>query len=424
MVNTADDGFWLRLDNAAKIFPAVQGKELTAVFRISAELKQAVRIRPFLEAIRAVENRFPYYKVGLKTGFFWYYLEQLDLPVRVLPDLGLPCRAFGHGELMFRVLVRDRRISVEFSHILTDGSGGFEFLKTVLLAYFEICGSPVSPNVHYCRPGEEPAEEEFEDAYLRYFRKVRSSKLGEKRAFHLPFRLGAKPRFDLLTAVASLEEVAAKAKESGVSITEYLVAVFLFALQGVFENLPARAKRRAGKLLQIEVPVNLRKLFPSRTMRNFSLFVKPGIDLRLGYYSFEEILKMVFHQMRLETDKKLIHKMISRNVGGEKNPFVRVLPLFLKSFFLSRIYAINTRSFSSVLTNYGKAELPPRISEQIEKFIFIPPPPNKKVKINCGVIGFEEKLILCFGNLTVSKELERRFLTFLTENGISVKIKK
>lgn len=178
------------------------------------------------------------------------------------------------------------------------------------------------------------------------------------------------------------------------------------------------------KVARIEVPVNLRKLFPSRTMRNFSLYVIPGIDMRLGHYSFDEIIKTVYHQMQLETDKKLISKMISRNVSGEKNSFVRSLPLFIKSFFLSKLYSLGTRQYSGVITNLRKINLEPEINNHIDKFIFIPPPPNKILKINCGAVGFDNQLVLTFGNITISKELERQFFSFLTSQDIPVKMVK
>ena len=126
--------------------------------------------------------------------------------------------------------------------------------------------------------------------------------------------------------------------------------------------------------------------------------------------------------MQLETEEKLISKMISRNVSGEKNSFVRGLPLFIKSFFLSRLYALGTRQYSGVVTNLGKIDLGPDINNRINKFIFIPPPPNKILKINCGVVGFGNKLVVTFGNITASKELERQFFTFLTSQNISVKL--
>ena len=60
----------MRLDNAAKIYPAVQNEEFTAVFRLSCVLKDRIKAAPLIETIRRLEHRFPYYKVKPKTGFF------------------------------------------------------------------------------------------------------------------------------------------------------------------------------------------------------------------------------------------------------------------------------------------------------------------------------------------------------------------
>jgi NRPS condensation-like uncharacterized protein len=207
-----------------------------------------------------------------------------------------------------------------------------------------------------------------------------------------------------------------------VSLTEYLIAAYIFSLQNIYNQLSPFRKRATKRIIRIEVPVNLRKMFPSRTMRNFSLYVMPGIDLRLGHYTFEEIIKAVYHQMQLETDKKLISKMISRNVSGEKNLFVRAAPLFIKSLILSKLYALGTGQYSGVVTNLGKIDLGPELNSRVDKFMFIPPPPNRILKVNCGVAGFDNKLVLTFGNLTTSRELERQLLTFLTAEGIPVKI--
>ncbi len=185
--------FWLRLDNAAKIYPAIKDSELTSVFRIGVELKERVKARQFLETIEAIESRFPYYKVKLQAGFFWYYLEPCHLPVAVEPDVELPCRAFGKQELMFRVLVKGKTISVEFSHILTDGTGAFEFLKTLLFTYFEKCCINLPEHIPFVKPEEKLLEEEYEDAYKRYFKKVASKPPQISNAFHVPFPLRTAP---------------------------------------------------------------------------------------------------------------------------------------------------------------------------------------------------------------------------------------
>jgi hypothetical protein len=421
-VNTKD--FWLRLDNAAKIYPAIKDRELTSVFRVEVELKNRVKAKQFLEAVHAVEERFPYYKVKLKSGFFWYYLEPGNLPISIEPDHEMPCRSFEKHELMFRILAKENNISVEFSHILTDGTGAFEFFKTFLLIYFEKCGLPLPADLPFINPEEMPAKEEYEDAYNRYFKKIDLPPPKIPKAFHVPFRLKRSPRFDVLTAIVPIKDIKKKAKEYEVSLTEYLIAVYLYSLQNIYNQLSTFRKRTSKKIIRIEVPINLRTMFPSHTMRNFSLYVIPGIDLRLGNYTFEEIIKTVYHQMQLETDKKLISKMISRNVSGEKNPFLRRVPLFIKSFILSKLYALGTEQYSGVVTNLGKINLSPELNNLVNKFIFIPPPPNKILKVNCGVAGFGDNLVLTFGNITVLKELERQFLTLLVAQGIPVKIIK
>jgi len=420
--------FWLPLDNAAKIYPAIQSKELTSVFRISAVLKERIKIGNLLKAIHSSEERFPYYKVRLKKGFFWYYLEYVNFPISLEVDNHKLCREFNKrdkNKFMFRILAVENRISVEFSHILTDGAGAFEFFKSLLTLYFKHEGAPVSEGFNYIHPDSIISEEEFEDSYNKYFKENIPSELKQPKAFHLPFPLIPIPRFDVLIAILSLNEIKKKAEEKGVNITAYLIALYLFVLQDIYENLNTFSRYKKNKRLRIQVPVNLRNIYPSRTMRNFSLFVMPEIDLRLGHYTFEEIIKTVFHKMQLETEGKLINKIISRNVGSEKKLFVRGIPLFIKSMILYfKYYSLGISQYSGVLTNLGKVKFPSEISKSIEYFVLTPPPPNKILKINCGVIGFNDNLVLSFGNITKSKEFERKFLKFLVQQGIKVKLTK
>jgi NRPS condensation-like uncharacterized protein len=417
-----NNDLWFRLDNAAKIYPVIKDHELTSVFRIGVELRERVKAKQFQQAIQVLEDRFPYYKVKLKTGFFWYYLEPEDQPVAVEVDKKVPCRAFGKHELMFRVLVRENRISVEFSHILTDGTGALEFLKTLLAIYFEKCCLAGPTQFQHLDAYGSPHAEESSDAYNRYFEKIKGKPPGIPAAFHVPFRLRSRPRFEVLKATVPIAAIMTEAKAHKVSLTEYLTAVYLYSLQQVYHQQPNIRKRASRKILRIEVPVNLRRIFPSRTMRNFSLYVMPEIDLRLGHYTFEEIVKTVYHQMQLETDKKLISKMISRNVGTERNAFIRSIPLVIKSLIISKLYTLGTRQYSGVVTNLGKVNLGSDVNALIDRFIFIPPPPNKVLRVNCAVVGFEDQLVLAFGNITKSRELERLILTFLVKSGIPVKI--
>ena len=413
--------FWVSLDNAAKIFPAIITKEVTTVFRLTAVLKQPVKIKALREALLKAERRFPYYKVQLKKGFFWYYLEHLPRHIPIEADDQPCCRKFSKGELLIRILVINNNISIEFSHILTDGGGAFELLKTVLILYAQACGRAIPGEYDYNNPEEDISEEEYEDAYKRYFKENIPPTVKKTKAFHLPFSIKPPPRFERFNVILSLKQIKNLADEKGVSITVYLVSVYLFTLQDIYENLGTFRKYKKNKVLRIQVPINLRRIFPSKTMRNFSLFVMPEIDLRLGHYTFDEIVKTVYHQIQLETDKKLINKNISRNVGSEKKIYVRSIPLVIKSMILKMKHkSLGPSQYSGVVTNLGKAKLPEMAGNLIDYFIFTPPPPNEILKINCGIIGYGDKLVMSFGNITHSRVFEQKFLQFLRNRGIEV----
>ncbi len=412
---------WFPLDNAAKIYPAIRTDEFTTVFRLTAVLNHAVKIKSLMKVVSLIEDRFPYYKVLLKQGFFWYYLEHVSLRFPVEVDDKKPCRKFGKNSLLIRILVRENRISVEFSHILTDGSGAFEFLKTILVLYTKVCGATIPDDFEFCRPADIIPEEEYEDSYNRYFRENIPPIIKKSKAFHIPWPLKPVPRFDVRQIIISLNSIKTKASEKGVSITDYLVSVYLCILQHIIEEGKSFNRFKKNRPVRVQVPINLRNIFPSKTMRNFSLFVLPEIDLRLGHYSFDQIIKMVHHQIRLETDEKLINKNISRNVGSEKKIYVKSIPLLIKSLILRlKYYSLGTSQYSGVITNLGKVKLPPETEKLTDYFIFIPPPPNKMLKINCGIIGFRDKLVMSFGNITRSEELEEKIIDFLKNEGVDL----
>lgn len=389
-------------------------------------LKQNIRIGYLLKAIASLEKRFPYFKVSLRRGMFWYYLEcnnQSWIPVpddNPIPNQGSDKQ--NRNRQLFRILVKNNHVSVEFSHILTDGYGAYIFLITLLKYYFEEQGTVIGDGD--CIPSDSAMiDEEFEDAYNRYFAVNIPPIVKYSKAFHLPFLRYSKPHFNVLTALVSLDDIKTASRKRKVSITDYLTAVYLLVLQDIYNDLPKHSWFKKRKILRIQVPVNLRNIYSSVTMRNFSLFVLPEIDLRLGQYTFDEIIKIVYHKMQMETDKKFINKIISRNVGSERKLFVRGIPLFIKSLILRyKYYSVGANQYSGVITNLGKVDLPPEMMERIGSFKFIPPPPNKKLKVNCGIIGIKENLVISFGNITSSNELEKRFFKFLVSEGIHVKL--
>lgn len=417
---------WLKLDNAAKLFPAIMSGELTAVFRITAFLKKPVKFSAIKEAVGITSKRFPYFSVSLGTGLFWHYLEFNHQLPRIQTEEKIPCTAFAakrKNEPLYRILVKENRISVEFIHILTDGGGAFEYLKTLLYTYFRLNGDVINSTEGIILPESPIIEGEIEDGYKRFFKRKIPPPGKLTKAWHLPFRLNTKPRLKVIRSEIALDKLLEIARSYNVTVTEYFVSVYLYSLQKIYLEEKEKVKKLNRGVLRVEVPVNLRKKFPSITMRNFSLFVLPEIDLRLGIYSFDEILKIVNYQLQMGADIKQITRFLSQNVGHEKSPFIRVLPLFIKSIAISAVYRrLGSNQCSGILTNLGVVKLPREMEDLIDSFEVVPTPPNTYVKISSAMVTFRNSVRLDFCNITRSTNFEMHFLKHLTESGIPVKI--
>jgi NRPS condensation-like uncharacterized protein len=416
---------WFKLDNAAKIYPPVMSKELSGVFRLSCTLRDPVKIGSLQEAVTITSKRFPYYNVTLRRGFFWYYLECSDNIPTITGEERRPLTAFPVGSVrrsLYRILARGNKISVEFLHVIADGVGAFEFLRTLLVTYIRITGNEMKYSSGVIDPESPIEDEETEDSFNKFYNHTIPKPPGLSRAWDLPYPLARPSKITITEAEISVSELKKKAKEAEVTITDYLAAVYIFSMQKIFLRQNPR-KRGASKTIRLEIPINMRNLFPSRTMRNFSLFVMPEIDLRLGEFTFEEILRVVYHYMRTETDAKLIRRIITRNVKPERNFLLRITPLVFKDIVLSFAFMKHgSTKYSSVLTNLGSVVMPEGSEKFIDSFSVIPPPPSKVLKVSCGMVSYGDKMRLTFVNLTTSVELEREILKFHAESGLKVKI--
>ena len=395
------------------------------MFRITATLKEPVRYSTISEAVAITSKRFPYFSVSLGSGIFWHFLEFNDTLPRIQVEEGIPCTAFAvnrKNEPLYRVLVKGKRISVEFTHILTDGGGAMEYVKSLLYTYLTLAGKSISSTGGIILPGTPISEEEFEDGYIKFFQKLPPpSKL--VKAWHLPYRLNEKPRFRVLNAEIKVNEILEVSRKYKVSVTEYFVSVYFFSLQKIFISVKGKRKKRSRKVLRIEVPVNMRNKFPSRTMRNFSLFVLPEIDVRLGTYTFEEIIRSVHHQLQISTDIKQISRFLSSNVSYEKLLIVRIMPLFIKKIVTAAIYKnLAARRWTGMVTNLGLVTLPGEMEDMVDSIELIPTPPNRKVKTGCALVSYKDKLRISFCNITQSRELEVYIFRHLLDAGIQVRI--
>ncbi len=414
---------WMKLDNAAKIYPAAKRRNWNNFFRISATLTEPVDVAVLRSALDVTARRFPSIAVRLRRGMFWYYLEQIPHSPAIQEEKSCPLAHAPFHEVRqcaFRVLVYHNRFAVEFFHALTDGTGGLTFFKTLLAEYLsQKYGLTIPAGDGVLGRLEEPDAEELEDSFLRYAGNIKASRK-EATAWHLtgtPEKDGFKDLVTLMIPAPALKECA---KAHGVTVTELLCAAMMQAIcQLQAEKVPQRRLRKPVKVL---LPVNLRNLFPSKTLRNFASYITPEVDPRMGDYTFDEICAAVHHRMGLENNPQTMRAKFAANVASEQSPLLRVMPLFIKNLAMKAVFdTVGECKSCLCLSNLGVVRLPEVMAPYVARMDFIIGV-QAKAPHNCGVLTWNDTVYInCIRSIR-EPELELHFYRVLHQLGLPVKV--
>lgn len=414
---------WMPLDNAAKIYPAARSHNWTNAFRLSATLKEEVDTKVLQSALDVTIRRFPSLGTRLRKGLFWYYLQQVSHAPAIRQEMSYPLTRMTRKDLRdcaLRVIVYHNRIAVEFFHSLTDGNGGVIFLKALVAEYLQ-------QKYHLVIPAEqgvvgrleEPSPEELEDSFLKYAGPVSASRR-ENNAWHLKGTPEPDGFLNVTCFQLPVAQVLEQAHHYCVSMTTFLSAALMQAILNLqAQQIPNRRYRKYVRLL---IPVNLRRLFPSKSMRNFALYTTPEVDPKLGDYSFEELCQIIQHRMALDVTPKQMSARIATNVKSERVFLLKITPLFIKNLVMKAVFlAVGERKSCLCLSNLGQVTLPKEMEGYVERMDFILSSQAMSPH-NCGVLSYGDTLYINFTRNIVEPNLEREFFLVLREMGLPVEV--
>ncbi len=414
---------WMPLDNAAKIYPAAARKTWSNMFRLSATLTENVDVAVLQSALDVTVRRFPSIATRLRKGVFWYYLQQLSRAPQIREENSYPLTRMSRSEMRqcaFRVIVYKKRIAVEFFHSLTDGTGGMIFLKTLLAEYLQQrYGVSIPAKNGVLGRLEEPKPEELEDSFQNFAATVSASRK-EADAYHLSGTPEAENFVHLTCLQAPVKQMLEKAHQYHVSLTVFLAAAMTQALLELQREEISDPQRR--KPVKVQLPVNLRSLHPSKTLRNFALYTTPEVDPRLGEYTFGEICKLIHHHMGLDVTAKRMSAKVAANVSSERILALKLTPLFVKNVVMRAVFdSVGERKSCLSLSNLGRVELPEEMLPYVERMDFILSVQATQPH-NCGVLSFGDTLYINFVRNIREPKLEYRFYQVLRDMGIPVQV--
>ena len=396
---------WRKLDNTAKIF-SLDEKNNTSTFRYSVLLKKNVDPSVLQKALNKTINDCPSYKMKMGAGLFWNYLELNEKNIIIQEENEIPCEHINfkkNNDYLFKVTYFKNKINLDVFHVLTDGAGASVLLKALVYNYL-ILKYKLENDIKY-----ENEINNFQDQYLEYYDPKLKELSKGKKAYQIP-GIPNKKINNTYHYIVSVKELKTICKKYQVTITEYLTAVYIYALYNSIYN------KKSKKELVIAIPINLRKVFNKETTANFFTYMKINSNVcnkeKISFYDILEYTKGEFY-VKLTEDK--IKEYIARDMKIGMNIPIRLAPLFAKKLFIKYLGFSVKRSFTTMLSNIGPVDIEEKYKKYIDNILVLVMPNNEQ-KIKCTVCSYQDKLNITLNSNINDKDMQKVFLKQLKTN--------
>lgn len=413
-----DDKPWFKIDNAATLYAAARTKNWTRTFRTTLVLDEDIDPLILQKALDDISKRFPFFCVQLRDGFFWSYFERIDEMPKIVPDSNYPYRPIDLGDNKkpcFRVLYGKNRIILEGFHSLTDGSGSKILLSTLVTRYLELKGKKTETDGNLVlSTKDKPKKYEARDDYYTFADPNAKAKNPPRVSVHIGENDPLPGYVSLIHGICRVEDLKAAAKKYSLTITEYLTAVLIYT----YFNTEPHDK----KPISVSVPIDLRKRFPSKSLRNFCFMTDVSFDPKdKDEVSFEEICDAIRGELAKKATKEELLSAISSNVSAASNPVLKIVPYFIKRMFLKNTYEKVQHTYTAFFSNLGSFDFPPGTAKHIlraEACLGSTPYQH----FGCASASVNGIFTFTFSSGNKNTEKQKFFFRFLSSDGVLLRI--
>lgn len=410
---------WRKLDNSAKIFPLQESNKYSTVFRYSVILKETIDKEMLEKAVIKALLRYKEFKVKMKKGIFWYYLEENNKKPIIKEEIYYPCKKIDpayNNDYLFSVTYFERKINIEIFHSLTDGNGGLIFFKEIIYNYLEIIHKELLDKEER---KSRKIELDTEDSYVANYDKKSKKNEGSKRAYILK---GKELKFNQVSVnhlLINADDLKRQYTKYDLSTTQYLTSVLIWSIYNA--NILKYTKILKNiKPIKVCIPVNLKKYYKSKTMSNFFSYISVDAEMNTCV-SFEEIVKFVKSEFEKKLTEEEILKTMSDNVKIGNNIIISSIPLFLKKIIIRSLYREIQKYSSITYSNIGKVGIIGKYQNYIDYFVFLIAPEHIE-KIKCSSCTYIDRVIFTFTSILNDNSIEKYFYDFLKSQNIQIEI--
>ncbi|PAE17044.1 hypothetical protein CHH91_07340 [Virgibacillus sp. 7505] len=365
----------IQLDHLGQFYAAVHSENNPGTFSVSAHLKDPLIPKTLQQAVNDLMQRLPFLNVGLKSGFMWHYHEVLAIPPKIVSENDFPplCSSFKmSSNHLIRVIYGERYFTVEVLHTVCDGRSLAMVVSSLLARYSELLGERVIKE-RLVNCNETMHLEEAEDAYVKYA-DLRKTKFEDDKDAYIPKYQPVATR--IMTHKFKLTHIKAKAKTKNLTITEFIMAHICneFAIQ--------RRKDGSNNKITVNVPIDCRGFFPSKSLRNFVTHKAITMAESLSFTDMAQDLKRQFADITPDFIQSKVSEMERLMRIG------KCIPLFVKNSMIKKIGENEGAGYTTGFSNLGLIRLPKEIEEKIESLSFaLGPEPNMPYQFSCVAVG-------------------------------------
>lgn len=402
---------WFSLDDAAKIYPFSMQEGYMNVFRLAMNMKEDVVPELLQMALSFTIKRFPVFATTLKKGVFWHYLDSTKRRFTVHKDNNIPCSPIPisqSGAQAFRVLYYKNRISVEFFHILTDGTGAVAFLRALVAEYLSLLGYESEGDETILDISDAPVREEIANEFAHVDKPDTTGGFVDKMSLQMSGHHSSTLPCRIIHLKFKTEDIKAAAKKHGATVTMYLLALMFMATKASTEEMSGD--------INIQMPVNMRKFYPSRTLRNFSMYTGIRIPIE-EITTIDELLPEITDQVNEKSSREAMSSMVAAT--NKLVNSIKLIPIVIKSPVAKLIYGfLGEKIFTSTLSNLGVVTMPRGFAEHIKDMEFTLGP-SKTNKALCSAITYGDTTVFTITKNTVSPVFEEKMCSLLAREGLN-----
>lgn len=407
------NSLWFKLDSASRLFVAVSHEKSSNIFRFTCTLHKKIDPGNLQSALDATLKDLSVFRTRLKSGLFWNYLEYNPVRLKIEKDSQRVCQYIDYREYpwyLFRVLYSENQIHLEISHILADGRGAIVFLSLLAYYYLRYCYPKELKDV--APPEKISMEQQTENSFYTYYKNFNLKSPFRKKAHWIRFKpYKSDNGITTMERICNTRQFLELTKQHGATLTEYTAAL---AIYSIFQE-----EKDKGKLkhpIRVNIPVNLRKQFPSVSIRNF--FACIAVEYACNEETtFDKILASVKEQCKKNLKKNILQKLIDYTVSADQGP-TKYVPLFVKTAYLKSAHFRAQSSFTTAVSNIGRFSMIPELKPYIQNIVGYLAP-SKYHPSKFFLSSYQDKFFIgftSFNNTSVGKT----FFAFLEAQGLNL----